>query len=62
MRMDTTSVVERAFQVARSCATLDQVRRTLRDEGYLQVDAHLGGPMIRRELKILLRGDAAAGP
>jgi hypothetical protein len=49
------SAVERAFQVAGSCATIDEIRRMLRAEGYAQVDAHLDGRMIRRELKVLLR-------
>ena len=49
------SAVERAFQLAMSCATIDEIRRTLRDEGFAQVDAHLGGRMIRRELAIVLR-------
>jgi hypothetical protein len=59
MRM-ATSVVERAFQVAGSCATIDEIRRMLRAEGFAQVDAHLGGRMIRRELKVLLREEPEA--
>jgi hypothetical protein len=59
MRM-AASVVERAFQVAGSCATIDEIRRRLRAEGYAQVDAHLGGRMIRRELKGLLREELEA--
>lgn len=49
------SAVERAFAVAASCATLEDIRRTLRQEGYALVDEHLSGPSLRRELKKLLR-------
>ncbi|MEO6256885.1 MAG: hypothetical protein ABIO69_08765 [Sphingomicrobium sp.] len=57
MRMAATSVVERAFDVAGQCSTIDEIRRLLRDEGFAQVDAHLGGRTIRRQLKALLRRD-----
>ena len=50
------SAVERAFQVAAGCATLDDIRRTLRAEGCAQVDDHLSAPSLRRELALLLRG------
>lgn len=57
--MDTTSsAVERAFQLAASCATIHEIARTLKHEGYAQVEAHLGGRTIRRELKVLLRAAA----
>ena len=57
--MANGSVVERAFQLAGSCTTVDEIRHTLRHEGYAQVDAHLGGPMIRRELKALIDKEKA---
>lgn len=57
-----TNVVERAFQVAGSCGTLDEIRRTLRNEGFAQVDAHLSGRMIRGELQLLLGEKKAADP
>jgi hypothetical protein len=56
--MAATSVVERAFEVAGSCATIEDIRRLLREEGFSQVDAHLGGRTIRRQLKLLLKGAA----
>ena len=55
-RMPATSVVERAFEVAGSCTSIEDIRRVLREEGFSQVDAHLGGRMIRRQLKLLLKG------
>ena len=57
-----TNVVERAFQVAGSCATLDEIRRTLWSEGYASVDAHLAGRMIRGELSRLLGEKKAEDP
>lgn len=57
-----TNVVERAFQVAGSCATLDEIRKTLRNEGFAQVDAHLAGRMIRGELQRLLGEKKTGGP
>ena len=56
-RMATPSVIERAFELARTCASIEEIRRLLREEGYAQVDAHLGGRMIRTQLRALLRGD-----
>lgn len=61
MRAADVSVIERAFQLAGSCTTIEEIKRALRDEGYAQVDAHLVGPMIRRELKALLLKDEAEG-
>jgi hypothetical protein len=52
------NVIERAFEVAPTCATIEQIRRLLRQEGYAQVDAHLGGRAIRRQLRSMLRGEA----
>lgn len=57
-----TNLVERAFQVAGSCATLDEVRRMLKSEGFAQVDAHLAGRTIRGELVKLLGKKKAGGP
>ena len=59
MQAANVSVIERAFQLAGSCTTIEEIKRALRDEGYAQVDAHLTGPMIRRELKVLLLKDEA---
>ena len=55
--MATPSVIERAFELAPACVSIEEIRRMLREEGYAQVDAHLGGRMIRTQLRALLRGD-----
>jgi hypothetical protein len=50
--MHTDNIIERAFQLARGGSTnLDHIRKTLRQEGYSNVDAHLGGASIKAELK-----------
>ena len=49
--MQTPNIVERAFQLARRTPNVDEIRKTLRREGYSNVDAHLGGASIRADLK-----------
>jgi hypothetical protein len=55
--MDSDSTLERAFALARSgrCAGLDDIRRTLRRERYDQVEGHLAGPSIGKQLRDLCR-------
>lgn len=49
--MQTPNIIERAFQLARGTDNVDEIRKTLRREGYSSVDAHLGGASIRADLK-----------
>lgn len=49
--MHTRNIIERAFELARASDNLDDIRRTLRREGYANVDAHLAGASIKAELK-----------
>ena len=49
--MQTQNIIERAFQLARGTANVDEIRKTLRREGYSNVDAHLGGASIKADLK-----------
>lgn len=53
--MNTLSTIERAFALARSgtCATVSDIRRQLRAERFDQVEAHLAGPAINRQLRQL---------
>jgi hypothetical protein len=53
--MTTLTTLERAFALARSgsCATVNDIRLQLRAERFDQVDAHLAGPTIRRQLGLL---------
>jgi hypothetical protein len=54
-RMTALSTIERAFALARSgtCANLHEIRLKLRAERYDQVDAHLAGSAISRQLREL---------
>ena len=67
--MTTTTTIERAFALARTgeCINVAEIRKRLRAEGFDQVDAHLAGPAIARQLRDLCndarddaRDDAAA--
>ena len=49
--MHTPNIIERAFQLARATANVDEIRKTLRVEGYANVDAHLAGASIKADLK-----------
>jgi hypothetical protein len=49
------STLERAFELARSgeCANPAEIRVRLKKERHDQVDAHLQGPSITRQLRLL---------
>jgi tRNA G26 N,N-dimethylase Trm1 len=49
--MQQPHIIERAFQIARDSTSIDEVRTTLRQEGYSNVDAHLAGASIKADLK-----------
>jgi hypothetical protein len=49
--MQNQTIIERAFELARGSTNIDDIRKTLRKEGYANVDAHLGGASIKAELK-----------
>ena len=49
--MNHPGIIERAFELARTSATIDEVRNALRREGYSSVDAHLAGPTIKADLR-----------
>ena len=49
--MSQVNIIERAFQLAPECQTVAEVRNRLSNEGYMQVDAHLGGRMIKAEIR-----------
>jgi hypothetical protein len=48
--MNGTNIIERAFQIAPECGSVDQIRRRLIGEGYMCVQAHLAGKQIRTQL------------
>jgi len=49
--MPTENIIERAFQLARGSTSIEEIRKTLRKEGYANVDAHLAGASIKADLK-----------
>jgi len=59
--MHERSVLERAFEIARSgtCQGLSALRRQLRAEGYDHIESHLSGLGLRRQLTDLI--EAAGG-
>lgn len=48
-------IIERAFQLARDSANVEEIRTRLRKEGYFNVDAHLMGRKIRSDLVKVIR-------
>ena len=49
--MQTQNIIERAFQLASDSTSIDDIRKTLRREGYSNVNAHLGGASIKADLR-----------
>lgn len=49
--METHNPIVRAFQLAETSTSIDEIRKTLRQEGYSNVDAHLAGASIKADLK-----------
>lgn len=49
--MQTTNIIERAFQLAGDSTSIEDIRKALRHEGYSNVDAHLAGASIKADLK-----------
>jgi hypothetical protein len=57
-----TGLVERAYQLAPECSTLEELRVKLRDAGYANVDSYLRDGSLRKELTKLLRHGAGKRP
>lgn len=49
--MHSPHIIERAFELANSASSIDEIRKALRQEGYANVDAHLQGASIKADLK-----------
>jgi hypothetical protein len=62
--MNGPSTLERAFTLARSgeCANLNDIRAKLKSENHDQVDAHLAGPSIKRQLTKLCEANRVDVP
>jgi len=61
--LPTSDIIARAFELAAAGHGLDEIRTQLKQEGYSNVDAHLGGPSIKSDLrKVLDRARGAESP
>ena len=62
--MTTPTTLERAFELARSgsCASVQDIRRRLKSEGFDQVAAHLAGPSLGKQLRRLCEEARQPGP
>ena len=63
-RMTQPTTLERAFALARSgtCATIDEIRLALKRERFDQIDAHLAGHSIKKQLRALCDAARASQP
>ena len=52
------NIIERAYQLAPHCSRTNELRQMLRSEGYMQVDSHLSGLGLQRELRKLYNNGA----
>ena len=43
-------IIERALELAPECASVSEVKRRLKVEGYDQIDAHLSGRLTRQQI------------
>jgi hypothetical protein len=48
--MEGVTVIERAYELAPECGSMEELKRRLIREGYFQVNAHLSGWQIRRDM------------
>jgi len=59
------NIIERAFQLAPESTSVEEVKKKLMHEGYLNVHAHLGGRQIRHDILSRLdpeRGSSGKAP
>ena len=54
-RMNRPHIVERAFELASQCSSLEELARKLDREGYSAIHDHLGGPTLRAQLSKKLK-------
>jgi len=55
--VEETDIIKRAFDIAPECGTMEELKRRLIREGYLQVNAHLSGWLVRRQITGKLNRD-----
>jgi hypothetical protein len=49
-----SGTVQRAFEIAPECRSVDEIRIKLKKEGHVNVDEHLQGSSIQKDLKLKL--------
>lgn len=54
---DMMNIIERAFELAAESGSVSEVKVKLGREGYFNVQAHLGGRVIRRDISERLNPD-----
>lgn len=54
------NIIERAFELAAECGSVSEVRQLLVREGYFNVEAHLTGRQIQRDIQSRLNPDRRA--
>jgi hypothetical protein len=60
--VEDVNIIERAFQLAPECGSIEELKRKLAREGYFQVNAHLSGRQIRSQLHQRLNPALAQKP
>ena len=58
------STIERAFQIARegSCRSVDDIRKTLKAEGFDSIDAYVSGSIVKQLKAEIVKRLAAEKP
>jgi hypothetical protein len=61
--MNNVSAIERAFQLARAgdYPTIELIKKQLSREGHAQVELHLSGSLIKKQLRQAMPGASADG-
>ena len=54
-------MIERAFDIAPECRSIDELKKRLVSEGYANVEAHFTGMQIKRDLASRLKKSGAPG-
>jgi hypothetical protein len=44
------TIIQRALELAPECVSVSEVKRRLKAEGYIQIDAHLSGRLTRQQI------------
>lgn len=59
--MQGVGLIERAFDIAPECRSIDELKKRLVSEGYANVEAHFTGMQIKRDLASRLKKSGTPG-